>query len=57
MRRVRDDKSKFPPKTLKKTLEIICEMIQERLKIIDRKNEDPINEKMNLEHFYAKFMS
>ena len=59
MRRVRDDKSKFPPKTLKKTLEIICELVQERLKVTKnaKDGEDLFVDKMNLEHFYTKFMS
>lgn len=56
MRAVRDDKSDYPPKTLKKTLEIIGELVEERLKLFNEPTDNFKIDYLNLDHFYAKFM-
>ena len=57
MRTVRDDNSNYPAKTLKKTLEIIAELVQERLNLYNEPTNNFKVDYLNLEHFYAKFMS
>lgn len=56
MRDVRNDESKLPAKTLKKTLEIVAEIIQERLNLMNAPTDNFRIDLLNLEHFYAKFM-
>ena len=56
MRTVRDDQSRLPAKTLKKTLEIVSEIIQERLNLVNAPTDNFKIDLLNLEHFYAKFM-
>lgn len=56
MRVVRDNKSHYPSKTLKKTLEIIAEIVEERIKLINEPADNYKIDLLNLEHFYAKFM-
>lgn len=57
MRLVRDDKSDYPAKTLKKTLEVIAEAITERLNLFNEPTNNFKVDYLNLEHFYSKFMS
>ena len=57
MRIVRDNKSQWHSKTLKKTLAIISEIVQERLNLFNEPAENFRIDLLNLEHFYAKFMS
>ena len=57
MRIVRDDRSHYPSKTLKKTLEIIAEIVQARIDLFNEPTDNFKIDFSNLEHFYAKFMS
>ena len=57
MRTVRNNKSDYPAKTLKKTLEIIAEVIEDRLKLFNEPTNNIKVDYLNLEHFYAKFMT
>ena len=56
MRTVRDDRSDYPSKTLKKTLEIIAEVINERLDLFNEPTKDFKIDMLNLDHFYSRFM-
>ena len=56
MRNVRNDVSRYPAKTLKKTLEIVAEIIQERLNLTNAPTDNFKIDMLNLEHFYSKFM-
>ena len=57
MRTVRDNNSQYPAKTLKKTLEMIAELVQERLNLFNEPTDNFKIDYLNLDHFYSKFIN